>query len=135
MTSPVITLPLSTTLTEAWAMIRDHRFRHIPIVNSEGYPVGILSDRNLLRAAVTLGRDIGRSDDAGDPVQTLGNMVAAPVLTALPHTNIHQIAKTLLEEHIGAMPIINDENRIIGIITRSDILRALIHLGPLDLWG
>ena len=135
MSSPVITLPPRTTLAGAWSLIRDHRFRHIPIVGPEGIPLGILSDRTLLRAAVTLGRDITSNDDPNDPSQTIGNLIAAPVLTALPHAEIHQIAKTLFEQRIGAMPIIDEQNRLIGIITRSDILRALVHLGPMDLWG
>ncbi|MFZ2960894.1 MAG: CBS domain-containing protein [Candidatus Ozemobacteraceae bacterium] len=134
MSSPVITLPLSATLSQAWALIRNNRFRHIPIVNSEGFPVGILSDRNLLREVVALGRDIDRRDDVGDPTPTIENLVSEAILTALPQTEIQKIAKTLFEHHIGAMPIIDEQNRLVGIITRSDILRALVHLGPLELW-
>jgi CBS domain-containing protein len=135
MSSPVITLPPATTLYQAWVLIRDHRYRHIPIISPEGLPLGILSDRILLREAVNLQRDIIHSDDAGDPAQTVASLIAGPILTALPHARIHQIAQALFEHHIGAMPIVDEGTHLVGIITRSDILRALIHLGPLELWG
>lgn len=135
MSKPVTTLPSSATLTQAWLLIRDHRFQYIPIVNSSGAPLGILCDRTLLRLVVTMGWDIARRDDPNDPDQTVGKHFSAPVLTTLPHAEIHQIARILFEEHIGAMPVIDSENIVIGIITRSDILRALGQLGAIEIWG
>ena len=135
MSSPVITLLPSTTLAQAWILIQNHRFRYIPIVNSAGLPLGIVSDRNLLRASMTLGWDVFQEKDPVSSSQTIGKHFTFPVLTALPRTEIHSIAKALFENHIGAMPIINDQNAVIGIITRSDILRALMLFGPLEIWG
>lgn len=135
MSSPVVTLPPSTTLAQAWLLIQDHRFRYIPIVNSAGAPLGIVSDRNLLKSAVTLGWNIFKSDENDTTGQTIGMQFLSPVLTSQPNAEIHSIAKAMFENHIGAMPIINDQNAVIGIITRSDILRALVHLGPLEIWG
>jgi len=135
MSSPVITALPSTTLPEAWHLIDNHRFRHIPIVDPVGSLLGMLSDRNILRSAATFGWDILKDDESENPEQTIGKLFSAPVLTALPHAEIHQIAQTLLDKHIGAMPIINVNNQVIGIITRSDILRALVHLAPLEWWG
>ncbi|MBU1109952.1 MAG: CBS domain-containing protein [Candidatus Riflebacteria bacterium] len=135
MSKPVVTLPPSATLTQAWLLIRDHRFQHIPIVDSAGALLGILCDRTLLRLAVTMGWDITRRDDPNDPEQTVEKHFSAPVLTTLPHAEIHQIARILFDEHIGAMPVIDNENIVIGIITRSDILRALGQLGAIEIWG
>jgi CBS-domain-containing membrane protein len=56
------------------------------------------------------------------------------VLTASPNTEIRQIAQVLFDEHIGTMPIIDEREHLIGLITRSDILQALIKPAPLDLW-
>ncbi len=135
MSTPVTTLKPSTTLADAWFLIQEHRFRYIPMVNEKESPIGIVSDRNLLRAAMTLGWNVFKKDDEESFNQTVGMHFISPVLTALPQTEIHSISKAMFENHIGAMPIINDQDAVIGIITRSDILRALVHLGPLEIWS
>ena len=90
--------------------------------------MGIVSDRELLEAAARLG-DPGNA--AGQ--ETVGDLVEARVLTALPSTPIREIARILFEERIGAMPIV-EYGVLVGIITRSDILRALINHAALELW-
>ncbi|GAB4268157.1 MAG: hypothetical protein Kow0029_03310 [Candidatus Rifleibacteriota bacterium] len=135
MSSPVLTLAATSTLSEAWHMILDHRFRHIPIVNSSKVPLGMLSDRNLLKLAMTMGLNVFNSSEVESKKHTVGEHFLSPVLTAAPNAEIHLIAKAMFENHIGATPIINEQNSIIGIITRSDILRAFVHLGPIELWA
>lgn len=134
MSSPVVTLPPSTTFAQAWQLIQNHRFRYIPVVAPDGSPIGIVSDRNLLKSAMTLGWNIFQEKNSVSLEQTIGKHFSLPVIAGFPRTEIRSIAKALFENHIGAMPIINDHNAVIGIITRSDILRALMYLGPIEIW-
>ena len=135
MSSPVTTLAPSTTFAQAWHLIQNHRFRYIPIVNPDGSPIGIVSDRNLLKSAMTLGWNIFQEKEAVSLEQTIGKHFTLPVIAGLPRTEVRSIAKALFENHIGAMPIVNDDNAVIGIITRSDILRALMYMRPIEIWG
>jgi CBS domain-containing protein len=57
------------------------------------------------------------------------------VLIATPDTPIRDIARTMVEERIGSLPILDLRDTLVGIITRSDILRALITHGPMRLWA
>ncbi len=56
------------------------------------------------------------------------------VVTATPTTEITEIAQVLLVEHISSLPIIDGANRPIGILTVSDILRAIMRHASLELW-
>ena len=134
MSTPVTTLTPETSILEAWALFRQTRYRHIPVVDGNGRLTGIVSDRDLLRYAAVNGRIPpydGDSPEARTPIATL---MKPRVLTATPDTEIRQIARVLIEQHIGAMPIMDGAGRLRGIVTRSDILRALVTHAPLELW-
>jgi len=90
----------------------------------------MLSDRDLLR--------VGGTPDAA-PVPDVGSLqvadiMSSPVFSAHPDTPIRDIAEVMLVERIGAIAICDDEGSLVGILTRSDILRALVNRAPLDLW-
>ena len=135
MTSPVVALSPETTLEKAWELIRDHRFRHVPVLSREKKLVGIISDRDILREAARIGDIITPPKDEGPREEgTVCRLMKTKVLTAGPNTQIREIARAMFMERIGAMPIVDDHDTLVGIITRSDILRALITHAPLELW-
>lgn len=134
MASPVVILPPEATVAEAWELIRTKRFRHVPVVSHENKLVGIISDRDLLLEAGTICSTISPQDNAGQEQTTIQGLIRRKVLTASPDTGIREIARILFEERIGSMPIVDDKGMLVGIITRSDILRTIINNAPLDLW-
>ncbi|MEK6748523.1 MAG: CBS domain-containing protein [Pseudomonadota bacterium] len=134
MSTPVLTLADTTTILSAWAVFRERRFRHLPVLDRHGNLVGILSDRDMLRYAATHGRVPPFGADAPEALMGLEGLYKKRVLTATPDTEIRQIARILLEQRIGSMPIVDDAGQLCGMITRSDILRTLVHHMPLELW-
>lgn len=134
MTSPVVTLRPETTITEAWNVFRERRFRHIPVVTVDRQIHGIISDRDLLRYAATSGKIPPYSENAPEAKTSIENMIKTRVIASTRDTEIREIAKILFEQRVGAMPVLNDYGQLEGIITRSDILRTLINHAPLELW-
>ena len=57
------------------------------------------------------------------------------VLSAQESTLIRHLAKAICNHRIGALPVVNAENRVLGIVTRSDILGAIVNEAPLELWA
>jgi acetoin utilization protein AcuB len=130
MTSPVHAMPATTTIQEVAKVFTEHRYRHIPLVSPEGSLVGLISDRDILHYRVATPAREGRSDD-----EQVSKIMVARVLIATPDTPIREIARTMVEERIGSLPILDFRDNLVGIITRSDILRALITHGPMRLWA
>lgn len=124
MSTNVVTMTPDTSIDDAWQSISEHRFRHVPVVSANGQLVGILSDRDLLRSLLRADKD-----------RPLSEIMSQPVLSAESSTEIRQIARVMFEEHLGSMPVLDADHQLIGIITRSDILRALIEHMPLELWA
>jgi acetoin utilization protein AcuB len=130
MSTGVVTINDATTLTEAASIFRSRRFRHIPVLDSSGALVGILSDRDLLkRAARSL------SPDAVWQQELVRTVMSSPVLAASPETEIREIARVMFHERIGCLPLLGAGQELVGIITRSDILRTLLVQAPLELWS
>ena len=158
MSSPVVTILPDTRLDEAWKIIREQRFRHLPILTPDKKLAGIISDRDLLREAAQ-SEASGNKQPVNTPVQkwyeadahytdagfyqddiytfpkkkTVLDICKTRILTATPDTELREIAKILIEEHIGSMPIVDENNHLLGIITRSDVLRTIVANGAIDL--
>ena len=129
MSSPVKTLGANQSLQEAWNFIQTHRFRHVPVTSQEKKVVGIISDRDLLRAVSTLDKN-----QEWKPDTPISELMVTPVLSTTPFAEIRAIAHTLFENKVGAMPIVDETAEAIGIITRSDILRLFIKMLPFERW-
>ena len=134
MASPVVTLPLTSSLAQAWELVQNKRFRHIPIQSQKGMLVGILSDRDLSRGTVESAL-AGIKGSAYLAKITIEPYVSHPVLVAAPEATLLAIARVLLEERIGAIPIVSQEKELLGMITRSDILRVIVSHPHFEQWG
>jgi len=134
MTAPVVSLYKETTITQAWTLFRERRFRHVPIITQDRKIYGILSDRDLLRYAAVSGKIPPYADNAPEASTNISSLIKTRVITASQDTEIRQIAGILFEQRVGVMPIVSEKGTLDGIITRSDILRTLINHAPLELW-
>jgi acetoin utilization protein AcuB len=134
MSSPVVTVHQDTSLVAAWSLFRESRYRYVPVVDGMGTVVGVVSDRSLLRYAATTGNVPPYAEGSEQAKMTMESMMSRRVVTATPDTQIREIARLLFERRIGVMPIVDYSGRLVGIITRSDILRTLVNNAPLELW-
>jgi len=122
----VQTLNEDASIREAWELIKNEGFHHLPIIDQQHRVQAIISDRDLLYA-LTENRDIWHHKAI--------SVARRPVYCILKSTDIRQTCNILYDYNIGALPVINDQHQLAGIITRSDILRLLSHYGPMELWA
>lgn len=129
MNKPVITLKATDAVARAWRLLRDQRIHQAPVVDAANQLVGIVSERDLLTAI----------DIEGDLViETLRRQVqdvmTTPVAAAAATTDIRHIAAVMLANSVDGVPIADERGRLIGFVSRSDILRAVVTDPPLSLW-
>jgi acetoin utilization protein AcuB len=127
---PVISLTSQTAVNEAWILFARHRIHHLPVIDG-GRLVGIVSDRDLLRGSLNQG------DEKNLRTQTIAEVMSRPVITAAPDTEIRLLAEVMVRQRISVLPVVaevGEEEIVVGIITRSDLLRVMVDRGPLELW-
>lgn len=131
MTAPVVTLPSDATIVDAWVLMTRRSFRHLPISSVHGTLVGMVSDRDLIRHAPDL---VIAGIQSTAARRRLAEIMSPRVLSATPATDIREIARVMMDERVGALPILDIDRRPVGIISKQDLLRSLANHGPLELW-
>ena len=134
MTRNIVTLRENESLTEAYQLVTTKRFRHVPVIDESGKIVGVLSDRDLFRHAAGLNSVPENPQKAWGAANQVKEIMSQPVLVGTPDTDIREVAQVLVRERIGCMPIVDESYQVVGIVTRSDVLRTLVVQAPLELW-
>jgi acetoin utilization protein AcuB len=57
------------------------------------------------------------------------------VLTTLPEASLRDAARVMLDARIGSLPVVDASGKLLGMLTRSDVLQAVVELAPFDVWG
>ena len=125
---PVISITSTILIDEAWSLFARHRIHHLPVIDV-GHLVGIVSDRDLLRASLNRGEQATQL--------RIADIMNQPVITAAPDTEIRLLAEVMVRQRIGVLPVvmeITEQETVVGVITRSDLLRLMVDRGPLELW-
>lgn len=131
MSSPVHTLSSDSTASDAWAEMTHRSVHHLPVTSVHGILVGIISDRALLSQVPDLTATTSLSPASH---RKLADLMTRRVVSAAPTTNVRDIARLMLDERIHAVPILDAQRRLVGILTTRDLLRGIANHGPLELW-
>ncbi len=127
MTSPVLSITPSTPIANAHQMMKDYGIRRLPVVED-----------NRLVGIITLGdvREASPSDATTLSIWelnylwaqlTVDRVMSRKVLTVHPTDLVLEAARIMLEHKVSGLPVVNQRDELIGIVTESDIFRMLVE--------
>jgi CBS domain-containing protein len=134
------------TLLDALVLMRGQKVSGLPVVNEDGKLVGVLSQRDVARALKTAGGipevtglfDLlmfGLSEESGVSVQvlrrileetTVRDAMSSPPIAIPSDASLELAAEVMRENEINRIPVLRGD-RLVGIVTRNDLVRALVH--------
>ena len=125
MTSNTITVSSNSALPDAYRLMLDNKLRRVPVMDSETL-VGIVTLGDLRRGDPPVGFDL----DVFKTVDKLSKMEVHQVMTRNVYTissaeSLVDAAHLMLKHSVRVLPVLDEEN-LVGVISRSDILRAFI---------
>ncbi|QIN82525.1 CBS domain-containing protein [Rubrobacter tropicus] len=123
MAREVVTLSPGETAGEALGLCRERHIRHLPVLE-DGRLVGVVSDRDLRSATPAFG-DPARAAALAEIL--VRDVMARDVITARPDDPIDEAANTMREKGINCLPVL-EEDELVGIVTSSDVMEALVYL-------
>ena len=105
-------------------MMKGRRIRHLPVVDRDGHLVGIVTDRDLRQVVFdpVIQERLGTLGDALGTM-TVRDVMTWGVVTVHPQSDVRHAARLMREQRIGALPVV-DGDRVVGIITETDVLRV-----------
>ena len=126
MSKRVISLSANATVADAWQLFQHHGFHHIPITDDDNIVMAMLSDRDILQ---------GPGAQTNINSNNIMQFATQQVFCFSPDTDIRQATRILYEYDLGALPVISDQQELLGIVSRTDIMKVVSHYGPLELWA
>ncbi|WP_321275814.1 HPP family protein [Thiomicrorhabdus indica] len=124
MTHPVKTLLSNTSIQKALEEFDLLGYQQMPIINPEHQLVGILTYQQIYKMAHSRERH----------ADTIEKIMSPEVITVDPISDIRRVARVLYEYQLSALPVVNEQDHLVGIISKTDMLKALIKDPPLSLW-
>jgi CBS domain-containing protein len=125
MTPEPTTVPPETPIGEAWRMMTERRFRHMPVVKDGGSLVGIVTQSDMLVAARGTGQRIDFDNER--PVSEVMNR---EVDTVRPETCAAEAARHMLRTKHSCLPVVNEKGSLVGILTEADYMRLSTRGAP-----
>ncbi|GAB7186729.1 hypothetical protein ATKI12_6560 [Kitasatospora sp. Ki12] len=133
MTSPVVLVSPETGFREIVTLLSEYDITGVPVVDPEGRPLGVVSEADLLRTLAAQ-EDPGsllpapESAQAGPDGEVTAEdlMTTQPVCTT-PGTSVVAAARTMSRHGLKRLPVLDEEDRVIGMVSRGDLLRVFLR--------
>lgn len=128
MRAPAVTINSAAPLSEALALMREHDVRRLPATLDTGELCGIITQGDIRGADIlrVAGLDPVDIADALRRVKVTDVMSQDP-LTVTPETGLREAALLMIENKIGGLPVVDEDDNVVGIITESDLFEALLQ--------
>jgi CBS domain-containing protein len=134
MSREVRTIPDTFSVEQAWHELAQQGIGQAPVVGADGVLVGLLSRGDLMRADRLPQPDSHPLVWRALLAQNVVDLMWTPVPSVAVDTDIRRVARVLLDTGLPGLPVVDDDGQVIGFVSRSDILRAVVADPPLDLW-
>jgi acetoin utilization protein AcuB len=124
MTEDPVTVKMTSTVGEAVRLLETLHVRHLPVVDDDGTLVGMLSDRDLrgLSYPAVFGDEyLGAIQTALDA--RIVSIMSSDVVSVELEADAVEIVDTMLEQNVGAVPVVDRDGTLVGIVSYVDVLR------------
>jgi CBS domain-containing membrane protein len=135
MSRDVVSVEYGTSLEDAWALLLKHRIKALPVINSARRLVGIITQTDFMRQAnlqvytgfeQKLKQFIRRTTTThSDKPEVVGQIMTSAVQSAATDAHIVELVQPLSDSGIHHIPIVDDQRRLVGMVTQSDMVAAL----------
>lgn len=124
MRTEIATLTENDSIADALKIMNAKKIRHLPIIDENRKLVGLVTDRDIRDASPSIFDTEKFKEEMKNPVKVI---MKTDVITGHPLDFVEEISAILYEHRIGCLPILKDD-KLVGIVTETDLLRTLVEL-------
>jgi CBS domain-containing protein len=137
MTSDVVRVPEATSFKQVAELLAQHRISGLPVVDGDEKVVGVISESDLMARQARDGRATPRRRLLLSPASrrmavkaralTAGQLMSTPPVTVHADDSIAFSARAMAEHRVERLPVLDEEDRLVGIVTRRDVLQVFLR--------
>jgi acetoin utilization protein AcuB len=136
MTKDVITVGPETSMMKASKLMREHKISRIPVVDESNRLLGIVSDRDLKEASPSKATSL----DMHELYYLLSEIKVKDIMTKTPlavkpSETVEKAAVLMMNNNFGGLPVVDEELKVVGIITDSDVFKVLVNITGVNQGG
>jgi CBS domain-containing protein len=137
MTTAVLSIGPELPLKDVAEILADRRISGLPVVGAHGEVLGVVSEADILvkeagshPSEERLLARLLRADPETKwklEARTAGEAMSSPALTIGPERTVDEAAARMIERGVKRLPVVDDEGKLVGIVTRTDMIRAFVR--------
>ncbi len=134
MATDLITIGPDLTIGEAKKIMSENSIRHLPVIDDKGLLIGIVTDRDMRDAMPST---LKKKADYEKTLETIKNykiqdIMTRDLLTIYPYYTIQDTLLVIQKKKVGALPVVDEEGRLKGILSTRDLLTAFVNVMGID---
>lgn len=134
MTREVTTVAPEASLKEVAETLVASRISGLPVVDDSRAVLGVISEADIVGKEAgappersLLGRLLHPSDHSKLDARTTSEAMTSPAVTILQDREVAEAARTMMEQSVNRLPVVDGSGRLVGIVTRADLVRAFVR--------
>ena len=128
MTETVVVIEADRPVSEVLDCFLQYPIHHLPVVRN-GKLAGMLSSADVMKLEYFVPKATVDRARFLDERLTITQLMRTPVVSLQPHMSVGDAAKRMMEAGVHAVPVVDEQEHVIGILTTSDVINSLLH-GP-----
>jgi len=141
MTGEVITVAIDESVEQCAKLLQEHNISGLPVIDAAGKVAGMVTEGDLIRRASRIKAPgyleiLGGLIYLGSPKKYVdelmramsleaGQLMTKNVISVKPDDPVEVAATLMVEKHVSRLPVIDDQEKLVGIVSRRDIMRSL----------
>jgi CBS domain-containing protein len=129
MTEAVVAIEIDRLVSEVLDCFLQYPIHHLPVVRA-GRLVGMLSSADVIKLEFFMPRAASDTARFLDSRVTIERLMRTPAISVAPTMSIAEAAERMVEAGVHALPVVDGEERVLGLVTTTDVIRSLLHGAP-----
>jgi len=130
MTRDCVTVDNKSTILEAYDLLKENKVSQLPVVSFARKIIGLIDKKIILNLIMD---DIQDSEDIIH--KKIDDIYLPELITVDPVSDIRRVAKVMIDFKLHAIPVVDEDDILLGIVSKTDIIKAISSLPRLQLWS